>query len=174
MHLLIDACERLAQCTDMPPFELRVAGYLGEGDRPYFAKLQERANTGPLAGRFKYIGEPDRAQKIDFLKSLDVFSTPTVYRESKGIPALEAMANAVPVVLPDHGSFTEMIADTGGGLLHRPHDPSDLAEKIAELLRDPVRATQLGLAGQQAVHERYHAAAMARQTVDLYRRILGM
>ena len=82
------------------------------------------------------------------------------------------MANAVPVVLPDHGSFTEMIADTGGGLLHRPHDPADLAEKIAELLRDPVRATQLGLNGQLAIHDRYHAAAMAQQTVDLYRHIL--
>ena len=82
------------------------------------------------------------------------------------------MANAVPVVLPDHGSFTEMIADTGGGLLCRPHDPADLADKLAELLRDPVRATQLGLTGQQAIHDRYHAAAMARQTLDLYRQLI--
>ena len=92
-------------------------------------QLEARAAAGPLAGRFQYLGELDRAQKIAFLQSLDVFSMPTVYRESKGLPALEAMANAVPVVLPDHGSFTEMIADTGGGLLHRPHDPADLADK---------------------------------------------
>jgi glycosyltransferase involved in cell wall biosynthesis len=92
-----------------------------------------------------------------------------VYRESKGIPALEAMANAVPVVLPDHGSFTELIADTGGGLLHRPHDAVDLAEKIAELLREPARATQLGHAGQRAIHDRYHAEAMAKKTRELYR-----
>jgi glycosyltransferase involved in cell wall biosynthesis len=102
-----------------------------------------------------------------------VFSTPTVYRESKGIPALEAMANAVPVVLPDHGSFTEMIADTGGGLLHKPHDPADLAERIAELLRDPVRATQLGLSGQRAIHDRYNSAMMARQTVELYQQLVA-
>jgi glycosyltransferase involved in cell wall biosynthesis len=95
-----------------------------------------------------------------------------VYRESKGLPALEAMANAVPVVLPDHGSFPEMIADTGGGLLHRPHDPADLAEKIAELLRDPAQATQLGLNAQRAVHDRYNAATMARRTADLYRSVL--
>jgi glycosyltransferase involved in cell wall biosynthesis len=173
LHLLVDACEQLAQRTDVPPFELHAAGYLGEGDRPYLEKLQSRASAGPLAGRFKYVGELDRAGKIAFLQSLDVFSTPTVYRESKGLPALEAMANAVPVVLPDHGSFTEMIADTGGGQLHRPHDTFDLAEKIGELLEDPVCASQLGLAGQQAIHERYHAAAMARQTVDLYRKTLS-
>ena len=96
---------------------------------------------------------------------------PTLYRESKGLPALEAMANAVPVVLPDHGSFSEMVADTGGGLLFRPHDAADLADKLAELLQDPIRATQLGLAGQQAIEDRYHAKAMAQQTLELYRRL---
>jgi glycosyltransferase involved in cell wall biosynthesis len=172
LHLLVEACEQLAQRTDLPPFELRAAGYLGEGDRSYLEQLQTRAAAGALAGRFTYIGELDRAEKIAFLQSLDIFSTPTVYRESKGLPALEAMANAVPVVLPDHGSFTEMIADTDGGLLHRPLNPADLANKIAELLRDPVRAIQLGLNGQLAVHDRYHAPAMARQTVDLYRQLI--
>jgi glycosyltransferase involved in cell wall biosynthesis len=172
LHLLVEACEQLANRADLPQFELHAAGYLGEGDRSYFNQLQSRASSGPLAGRFKYIGEPDRAEKIAFLQSLDVFSTPTVYRESKGIPALEAMANAIPVVLPDHGSFPEMIVDTDGGLLHRALDPTDLANRIAELLKDPIRATQLGLNGQVAIYDRYHAITMARQTADLYRQLI--
>jgi glycosyltransferase involved in cell wall biosynthesis len=171
LHLLVEACEQLAKRTDIPRFELRAAGYLGAGDRAYLKQLESSAASGPLAGRFKYVGEVDREQKIAFLQSLDIFSTPTVYRESKGLPALEAMANAVPVVLPDHGSFPEMIADTGGGLLHRPLDPADLAERIAELLREPDRATILGLAGQRAVHSRYNAATMALETRALYEQI---
>jgi glycosyltransferase involved in cell wall biosynthesis len=171
LHLLLEACELLARRSDVPPFVLHAAGYLGANDRPYLEKLESRAAAGPLAGRFKYFGELDRNQKIAFLQSLDVMSVPTVYRESKGLPALEAMANAVPVVLPDHGSFTELIADTGGGLLCRPHDPADLAEKIAELLRNPARAAELGRAGQQAVHDRYHATAMAQNTLVLYQRL---
>jgi glycosyltransferase involved in cell wall biosynthesis len=173
LHLLVEAAERLSSRNDLPPFVVRAAGYLGAADRPYFESLEKRIAAGPLAGRFEYIGEPDRAGKIDFLQSLDVFSVPTVYRESKGLPALEAMANAVPVVLPDHGSFSEMIADTGGGLLCRPHDPADLAAKLADLLNDPIRATQLGLAGQQAIEDRYHAPAMARETRKLYERLTG-
>ena len=93
-------------------FVVRAAGYLGAADRPYFESLQKRIAAGPLAGRFEYVGELDRPQKIAFLQSLDMFSVPTVYRESKGLPVLEAMANAVPVVLPDHGSFSELVADT--------------------------------------------------------------
>lgn len=173
LHLLVDACERLAARGEVPTFTLETAGYLGAADRRYLEDLQQRAAAGPLTGRFQYRGELDRPQKIAFLQSLDVFSTPTVYRESKGLPALEAMANAVPVVLPDHGGFAEMVADTGGGLLCRPDDPADLAEKLAELLRDPVRATTLGLTGQQAVYDHYHAAAMAQQTRELYRRLGG-
>src|SRR4051794_2989219 len=173
LHLLVEACELLAQRSDLPPFELRAAGYLGDGDRSYLENLKSRAAAGPLAGRFHYMGELDRSQKIAFLQSLDIFSTPTVYRESKGIPALEAMANAVPVVLPDHGSFSEMVVDTGGGLLHRPHDPADLARKLELLLRDPLQAAQFGLAGQRAVQDRYHASAMARQTRELYRTLLA-
>jgi glycosyltransferase involved in cell wall biosynthesis len=171
LHLLVEACELLAKRNDVPPFALHAAGYLGANDRPYLERLESRAATGPLAGRFKYLGELNLQQKIAFLQSLDVMSVPTVYRESKGLPALEAMANAVPVVLPDHGSFTEMIADTRGGLLCRPHDPADLAEKIAELLCNPARAAELGRAGQSAIHDRYHAAAMAKNTLALYQRL---
>jgi glycosyltransferase involved in cell wall biosynthesis len=173
LHLLVEACEILAQRNDVPRFVLHAAGYLGANDREYLNSLESRAAGGPLAGRFKYFGELDRDQKIAFLQSLDVMSVPTVYRESKGLPALEAMANAVPVVLPDHGSFSEMIADTGGGLLCRPHAPGDAAEKIAELLRHPARAAELGRAGQKAIHDRYQAALMARRTLELYRQLIG-
>jgi glycosyltransferase involved in cell wall biosynthesis len=172
LHLLVEAGEQLAKMPGAPPFFIQAAGYLGAADRPYLAAIEARVDNGPLAGRFTYRGELNRAEKIAFLQSLDVLSVPTVYRESKGLPALEAMANAVPVVLPDHGSFPELIADTGGGLLHRPHDLADLAEKLAALLRDPGRANELGRAGQRAVHDRYHAAAMARKTLELYRRFV--
>jgi glycosyltransferase involved in cell wall biosynthesis len=118
------------------------------------------------------LGELDRPQKIDFLQSLDVMSVPTVYREAKGLPPLEAMANAVPVVLPAHGSFPEMIADTGGGLLFRPLDAADLADKLAQVLRDPHQAIQLGLAGQMAIRDRYHARRMAERTRELYAQLM--
>jgi glycosyltransferase involved in cell wall biosynthesis len=173
LHLLVEACEQLANRSDAPHFVLDAAGYLGAGDKPYLAALESKAAAGPLAGRFRYHGELDRAQKIAFLQSLDIFSTPTVYRESKGIPALEALANAVPVVLPNHGSFSELIADTGGGLLHRPHAAADLADSLQRLLLDPALGTQLGKTGQKVVHDRYHAVAMASKTKDLYQQLLG-
>ncbi len=173
LHLLVEACELLAQQPEIPAFELHAAGYLGPSDRGYLSKLQARVERGPLAGKFTYHGELDRDQKIRFLQSLTVFSTPTVYRESKGLPTLEALANAVPVVLPAHGTFPELLKDTGGGLLSEPHQADDLAVKLASLLQDPQHARELGLAGQQAIHARYHAAEMALQTRSLYKQLLN-
>jgi len=172
LHLLVEACERLVEHHDLPHIELHAAGYLGAGDRDYLQQLQKRTAAGPLAGRFHYHGEIDRAAKIDFLQSLTVFSTPTVYQESKGLPLLEAWANGLPAVVPKHGTYPELIADTGGGLLCEPNDSRDLAAKLAELLHDRPRAQALGLAGHRAVQERYHAPAMAEQTRLLYGQLL--
>lgn len=170
LHLLVEAGEKLSRAT-APPFEIHAAGYLGAGDRKYLADIERRVARGPLAGRFTYHGELDRAAKIEFLQSLDVMAVPTVYRESKGLPVLEAWANATPVVLPEHGAFPELIADAGGGLLHRPLDADHLAQQIAVLLNAPDHARELGRRGLRAVADRYHSVAMARQTIELYRRL---
>jgi len=171
LHLLVEAAELLTQEDDVPPFELHVAGYLGAGDRTYFRELESHASEGPLKGKFFYHGELDRPGKINFLQSLDVFSTPTVYRESKGIPAMEAMANAVPVVLPQHGAFPELVAETGGGLLCEPHSAEDLAEKIAVILRDPQLGRRLGQQGRREILKKYHATTMAEKTLQLYQEL---
>ncbi len=170
LHVLIEACQELATSGQLGPIELHAAGYLGPGERKYLAQLQAQARRGILGRRFYYHGELTREEKIAFLQSLDVFALPTVYVESKGLPALEALANGIPVVVPDHGCFPELIRDTGGGLLCRPRDPVDLAEKIATLLAAPDRGQSYGHRGYAAIHDRYHADAMAEKTRQFYRR----
>ena len=82
-------------------------------------------------------------------------SLPTVYRESKGLPVLEAWANAVGVVLPAHGEFPEMIARTEGGLLHDPLEPGSLAERLRSLLVEPQLATKLRKTGNGPLRRHY-------------------
>ncbi len=172
LHILAEAFERLCAEPGLPPVRLEAAGFLGETDRGYFAVIERRLRDAGLDGRFAYRGEPDRAGKIDFLRSLYVLAAPAVYCESKGLPVVEAWAAGTPAVLPDHGAFPEMIADTGGGLLHAPGDPAGLAAAIRRLIDEPQHAAACARRAHQAVHERYTAARMAEQTLDLYRQIL--
>jgi glycosyltransferase involved in cell wall biosynthesis len=163
----------LAVDAEMPPVRVQAVGYVDAAERAYLAGIQREMADAGLADRFEYLGEPDRADKIAFLQSLDAFCLPTVYRESKGLSVLEAWANAVPVVIPSHGAFPEMMADTGGGVLCEPNSPPALAAALKRLALDPDFASQCGLTAQRAVRERYNSEVMARQIAELYRELTG-
>lgn len=173
LHLLVEACELLAEHRADLPIELHAGGYLGGGDREYLIDLRKRADAGLLAGKFHYHGELDRAGKYALLSSLDVFSTPTVYAEAKGLPAMEAMAAGVPVVLPRHGSFPEMVAATGGGVLHDPHDAGALAEALEGLLDSHETRRRHAESGSAAIRSSFHADRMAEETIAVYERLIG-
>ena len=115
----------------------------------------------------------DRAGKIDFLQSLDVLCLPSLLRESKGLPALEAWACGVPAVLPNYGVFSELTADTGGGLLYDPQQPGEMASALLRMMTDAELASRCGHSGQQAVYERYAAWRESQETLALYEKILA-
>ncbi|MDX1383528.1 MAG: glycosyltransferase family 4 protein [Thermoanaerobaculia bacterium] len=171
LHVLVEAFGEVA--ASRPGARLDVAGYLGGRDRGYYREVAARASAAPWGDRFRYLGEIDRAAKVAFLSGLDVLSVPTVYREAKGLFVLEALANAVPVVLPDHGTFSEVVADTGGGLLVEPGSAAALAEGIGRLLDDHDLRDELGARGRAAVAARWGAEAMAVETEAIYRRLLS-
>ncbi len=170
LHILADAFRQLKQMPGIPPCRLRVSGWLGENNRPYFDDLQKRIKEWGLEDSFQYQESPDHASKVRFLQSLDLLSVPTVYREPKGLYVLEALANSVPVVQPRHGSFPELIEKTGGGLLVNPGDPEDLARGLRQLLDDPIKREEIAHRGKEAVHQQFTAAIMARKTVEVYQR----
>ena len=163
LHLLVEAFALLCADRSLPELRLKAAGYKSSGDEPYFETVMQRVRELGLANRFEFAGELDRKSKIKFLQSLDVMSVPTVYRESKGISVLESLANGVPVVAPRHGSFTEILEHTGGGLLCEPENPTDLAAKLRELVINPALVEQLGRQGREAIFQHYSAAQMATQ-----------
>ncbi|MHB8898227.1 MAG: glycosyltransferase family 4 protein, partial [Thermoguttaceae bacterium] len=128
-------------------------------------------NAGSAAP-FRYLGSPDRAGKSAFLRSVDVVCLPSVFPESKGIVALEAWANARPVIAPDAGAFSELAADTGGALLFEPQNAQSLADSILQLAANPRFAAELAARGLQAVRDRYHHRLLADRTAQLYARLL--
>jgi len=107
----------------------------------------------------------DRANKVQFLQSLSVFSVPARCTEAFGLYAIEAMAAGVPVVQPHTGAFPEIIETTGGGITYEG-DSKALAGALEGLLSNPERALSLGQAGSRAALEKFSAEAMARTVLD--------
>jgi glycosyltransferase involved in cell wall biosynthesis len=168
LHTLAEAFRILRQTPGAPSCRLKASGWLGPNQRDYLDGIQERLKDAGLADDFEHVESPDHASKVSFLQSLDVLSVPTSYREPKGLYVLEALANGVPVVQPRHGSFPELIEATGGGLLVNPEDPEDLAGSLRQLLENAAHRHELGGKGKEAVHQRFHAARMAQETVAVY------
>lgn len=171
-QLLLDAFKLLASEPGGERLRLRIAGYLGEKDRAFYEQQRQHIVDIGMASQVDFVGEVDRQGKIDFLSSLDIFTMPTIYREPKGLPVLEALAAGVPVVQPRHGSFPEIVEDTGGGLLVEPSSPQALAHGLRQLIDDPDHRRRLGAAGRKAVLQRYDEATMAEQNLALYREVL--
>lgn len=175
LHVLCDAF--IALHRSGVACRLAIAGYLSEADRKYMEEQERKLSEAGLWGDVTYAGSPNRAGKLEFLRSLDLFCVPGVYHEAKGLPLLEAMAHAVPVVQPAHGSYVEIVEQTGGGVLYQPDAASSsdgadggLVDALQEMIADGTRRAALGCRGREMVLQSFSAEAMAGQTWALFER----
>lgn len=150
---------------------LKVAGYRAPAVRSYLASIQASFAERGLAHVFEDVGEVTRAGKIELLRTVDLVSVPSVYREAKGLYVLEAMAAGVPVVQPAHGSFPELIKASGGGVLYDPTEPEAAPGVIGHLMDDAILRAELGAAGREAVRTKFTAEIMAESTWQVYERL---
>jgi glycosyltransferase involved in cell wall biosynthesis len=153
--------------------KLRVGGSCGPADGAFVDSLRERLQASGLLGEVEFHPNLDRAGKLEFLRSLSVFSAPARYGEAFGLYVIEALAAGVPVVQPRAAAFPELIEATGGGVLCGAGDAMALAEAVEELLLNPTRARALGEAGRRAVFQRFSAEAMAQATLRVYAELAG-
>ncbi len=109
---------------------------------------------GPLPPGVTFHGLLPRAALARLFAQAAVFALPTL-REAFGLSLLEAMAFGLPVVATRLEAIPEIVSDGETGLLVPPRDATALAAALAELLREPARARQMGAAGRQRMHARY-------------------
>jgi starch synthase len=121
-----------------------------------------------------------KREAIQLYSHARVFCCPSVY-EPFGIINLEAMACEAPVVASSTGGIKEVVVDNQTGYLipfdqdvtgfatHPEKFARDLAARLWQLLADPARCRQFGLAGRKRVEETFSWRSIASQTVELYR-----
>jgi len=102
-----------------------------------------------IAGKYGWAGETYQSKAIRMTGYVDHKDLPALYSgalafvypslyEGFGLPALEAMKCATPVIMSDKGSLKE-IGD-GAGILVSPHDVREISRNLVTLtLNDKVR-----------------------------------
>lgn len=147
-----------------------------------------RAKT-PAAARVKEelrrdLAEQERLGQVLFLGSVpdmpglagasDVVVLPadTLYAKMDApLVILEAMSQAVPVILADIGPLAELV-ELGGALGVAPADPARLATAVSTILTTPGLASALGAKGASVLTTRFSAGGMARAVEAIYDEVL--
>jgi glycosyltransferase involved in cell wall biosynthesis len=173
LDVLVEAYILLRQRNRVENLKLRVGGSYGPAEEPLVNALREELKANGVLGDVEFCPNLDRAGKEAFYQSLSVFSVPATYGEAFGLYVLEALASGVPVIQPRHAAFPELIEATGGGVLCEPGDPESLADLTEKLLSNPIMSGSMAAAGRKAVLEKYSAARMAQNLLDVLSQEFG-
>ncbi len=105
------------------------------------------------------------------LAAMDVFGLPSL-QQGLGTVMLEAMALGRPVVASGVGGVYSVVRDGETGFVVPPRDSGVLAQRIVELLDDPLRARTLGDAGRELVRREFGVERMTERTAEVYRAVV--
>ena len=152
--LLIEAVSKVKEENREVRLEI-AAGFKVKADMP---PELGRVHTEQLHGRMRDLYR--RASVVA------VAVRPTI-RASGSTVVLEGMASGRPVVVTGNPGLAEYVQDGVTGILVRPGDVDAMAKAIADLLRDPDRAAEMGKAAAEDVRRRFTSDIMAKQLAAL-------
>ena len=166
VHVLIKAFSKVVR--EVPDARLLI---VGEGYMLPFLKLMTW-QLG-LEGKVEFLGRVSEEKLPGIYRSSRVVVVPSLYRESFGMVALEAMASGRPVVASMVGGLPEVVRDGLSGYLVPPGSEDLLAERIIQLLSDGDLAKRMGMFGRRVTVNEYSWGKIASHVANVYREVVG-
>ena len=194
----VEAVEQLPTAV-LDPKRIPVVGTAGplEASKglPYFLGAAQKVLAAQVAAEFVIAGagpeeenlrrlsrELGIAEHVTFvpnvldlttsLTAMDVFCLPSL-RQGLGTIMLEAMSLGRPVIATGVDGVYSVVKDNETGLVVPPSNSEQLAQRMLELLRDPIRARQIGNNARQMVQRDFSVDRMMRDTVEVYQGVLS-
>jgi glycosyltransferase involved in cell wall biosynthesis len=166
---------RLIKEQDISARLLIIGGESDEPDpqkTPEIGRLQSIAAEEGVIDRVTFVGRRGREALKHYYSAADIFvSTP--WYEPFGITPIEAMACGTPVIGSNVGGIKYTVVDGETGFLIPPKDPETLAERLAELLRDPELLERFREESLRRVNEHFTWEKVAAALCNVYERVLA-
>ncbi len=142
-----------------------------EAVRKHFIDVFEAACKVKLrVSRFGEVFRP-REHVINLYKTAKMFVCASVY-ETGPITVMEAMAAKCPVICSDIPAVKDLVIDGETGILFKPGDVSELAEKMKLLSNTPELCEQLAEDAYKHIKNNFNWEDIAKQTKDVYMEVL--
>ena len=136
--------------TKVKDATLVVVGGGGESQR-----LEELVDKLGIKEKVLLAGKKSFAELVKYINAADVFVMPSVWRETFGQVAIEAMSCSVPIVTFDAGAALEINLSGKTGLIVPAKNVAKLAEAIIKLLADDELRKSYGQAARERVLANY-------------------
>ncbi len=134
-----------------------------ERDQRYGVELHELTVELGIAEDVVFVGGVPNEETVNFYRAADLLVYPS-FNETFGLPILEAMACACPVVTSNVSSMPEIAG--GAAILADPHDPNSIARSILEATGS--EGSRMRADGIRRAQE-FTWGAVAAGTLDVYR-----
>lgn len=162
-HVLIQATAILVR--QFP--ELQV---LMVGDGPERSRVETLAHSLGITGAVRLLGL--RGDVPDILAALDIAVSPSDW-EGSPLSVIEYMAAGLPTVATAVGGVPDLIIDGVHGRLVPPSEPLALADAVAELLRTPQLAEEMGRRARERQRREFGLEALVSRLERLYSELVA-
>ncbi len=145
------------------------------GSGPEEANLRQLVKEQNLNKNIIFTGFISVEDLPTYYASADIFVLPSVETKSGdteglGVVLLEAMASGIAVIGSDIGGITDIISHGYNGLLAKPGDSDDIAEKIIELIADPQKRELIAFHGHNTVVDKFSWDSITEQFIGVFKR----
>jgi colanic acid/amylovoran biosynthesis glycosyltransferase len=148
------------------------------GDGPLRRQLQSLAGSLGVRDRVEFLGALAHDQVLSWMRKAAMLVLPGVRtasgrEEGLGMVLLEAAATGLPLIASRVGGIPESMVEGETGFLVPQRDAGALAQRIGELLADPVNRRRMGTAGRTLVERRFSIERQTDALENFYDSLLG-
>ncbi|TFW09550.1 glycosyltransferase [Oxalobacteraceae bacterium OM1] len=115
-----------------------------------------------------YLGYQPLAQIMQRMLSARFLVLPSICYENSPRTIVEAFACGVPVIASRLGALPDIVSEGVTGLLFRPGDPADLADKLRWAREHPEEMAAMGRAARTEYDNKYTPERNYEQLIDIY------
>lgn len=137
----------------------------GEGSDDAYVRRVRARYPDP---RVVFVGRMDPR---DFLDTLDLLIVPSLFPETFGLSAAEALAVGCPVLVSDRGALPELVVPGRNGFIFHADDPADLRRALFELVPRPDSLRALAEDCRRSA-EPFAPRRVAAMYSDVYRSVI--
>lgn len=171
--ILVDALMLLNEDPQTKDIQVHFfGGYTGDY-QAVLREMQKKIKKNKLKNQLRFYDQVTDAEKQRFFDGITAIASPSKREEAFGTHLTESLAQAIPIIVPKHGAYTEIIQQTGAGILYEPNDAKQLAATIQTMLADKAAFAQYEKSCLTSLTQHLNMKQQTEEVIKVYQKAIS-